>query len=97
MATQNPGRSETATPAVVESEASSATHSRRAFSISEFCVRYGIGRTNAYQEIATGRLRAVKVGRRTLITHDAAEAWLAALPEFNRPSRTSTERREKQS
>ena len=42
-----------------------------------------IGRTKAYQEIAAGRLRAVKVGRRTLITHDAAEAWLAALPELN--------------
>jgi excisionase family DNA binding protein len=58
-------------------------HSRRAFPIREFCRRYGIGRTNAYQEIAAGRLRAVKVGRRTLITHDAAEAWLAALPEAN--------------
>jgi len=56
--------------------------SPRAFSISDFCRRYGIGRTNAYHEIAAGRLRAVKVGRRTLISHDAAEAWLAALPEL---------------
>ena len=54
----------------------------RAFSINEFCRRYGIGRTNAYEEIAAGRLRAVKVGRRTLITLEAAEAWLAALPEL---------------
>lgn len=54
----------------------------RAFSIPEFCRRYGIGRTNAYQEIAAGRLRAVKVGRRTLITQEAADAWLASLPEL---------------
>lgn len=61
----------------------------RAFSIPEFCRRYGIGRTNAYHEIAAGRLRAVKVGRRTLITLDAAEAWLAALPALNQPSQTT--------
>jgi excisionase family DNA binding protein len=54
----------------------------RAFSIREFCGQYGIGRTNAYQEIAAGRLRAVKFGRRTLIKSEAAEAWLAALPEL---------------
>jgi excisionase family DNA binding protein len=62
-----------------------ASFTPRAFPVPEFCRRYGIGRTNAYQEIAAGRLRAVKVGRRTLITHDAAEAWLAALPELNKP------------
>lgn len=53
-------------------DAGSARLSPRAFSIREFGRRYGISRTNAYQEIATGRLRAVKAGRRTLITHDAA-------------------------
>ena len=58
--------------------------SPRAFSIPEFCGRYGIGRTNAYQEIAAGRLRAVKAGRRTLIPQEDAEAWLASLPELNR-------------
>ena len=99
MTRRNSVQGETATSAAVirESEAGSATQSRRAFPIREFCVRYGIGRTHAYQQIAAGRLRAVKVGRRTLIPHDAAEAWLAALPELNSPSRTSTDRREKQS
>jgi excisionase family DNA binding protein len=38
---------------------------RRAFSISEFCSLYAVGRTKAYAEISSGRLRAVKVGRRT--------------------------------
>ena len=79
-------RVETGTPAAANPDnelGASATHSRRAFSIREFCRQYSVGRTNAYQEIAAGRLRAVKVGRRTLITHDDAEAWLAALPVAN--------------
>jgi excisionase family DNA binding protein len=62
----------------------------RALSIDEFCSRYGVGRTTAYQEIAARRLRAVKVGRRTLITRDAAEAWLASLPSVQAPSQTTT-------
>jgi excisionase family DNA binding protein len=57
--------------------------SPRAFSIPEFGRLYGVGRTTAYQEIATGQLRAVKAGRRTLITHDDAEAWRASRPVFN--------------
>lgn len=62
----------------------------RALSIDAFCSRYGIGRTTAYQEIAAGRLRAVKVGRRTLITRDAAEAWLASLPSVQAPHQATT-------
>lgn len=87
MTTNNSGRGETGTRVadIGEDRAKSATHSRRAFSISDFCRRYGIGRTNVYREIAAGRLGAVKVGRRTLITRDAAEAWLAALPELKQP------------
>ena len=70
--------------------------SPRAFSIPEFCRRYGIGRTNAYQEIAAGRLRAVKAGRRTLITHEAAEAWLASLPELKKPNPINIEEKKTQ-
>lgn len=85
MATRDSEQGETGARATAPSEdkSYSATYFRRAFSIPEFCRRYSIGRTNAYQEIATGHLRAVKVGRRTLITHDDAEAWLAALPVAN--------------
>jgi excisionase family DNA binding protein len=68
----------------------STTHLRRAFPIHEFCRRYGIGRTTAYAEIAAGRLRAVKAGRRTLISEDAAESWLAALPAQNGKSTGET-------
>ena len=55
---------------------------KRAFSIAEFCDRYGIRRTKAYDEIKTGRLRIVKVGRRSLVKETDAEAWLAALPSL---------------
>jgi excisionase family DNA binding protein len=52
----------------------------RAFSVEAFCQRFGIGRTSAYQEIREGRLRARKIGRRTIITEDDAEDWLRRLP-----------------
>jgi excisionase family DNA binding protein len=60
----------------------------RAFSIAEFCRFYGIGQTYTYHEIAEGRLRAVKAGRRTLVTREAADAWLATLPsvQTSRPT-----------
>jgi len=94
-----PGSVKTGTPATAigENDGGSAAPSRRAFSVREFCRRYSIGRTNAYQEIAAGRLRAVKVGRRTLIAHNDAETWLAALPEIKRSNRSLIERRGKQS
>jgi excisionase family DNA binding protein len=38
-----------------------------AYSIDEFCDRYRIGRTTVYEEIKAGRLKAVKVRRRTLV------------------------------
>jgi excisionase family DNA binding protein len=92
MATHDSAQDETSTTAT-GIEHGSTTNPRRAFSIREFCRQYSIGRTNAYQEIATGRLRAVKIGRRTRITHDDAEAWLAALPEFKKSKHSLTERR----
>jgi hypothetical protein len=51
-----------------------------AYSIREFCEIAGICRTVAYEEMNSGRLKAKKVGRRTLITTDAAKAWLDRLP-----------------
>lgn len=52
---------------------------KRAYGVDEFCRAYGIGRNRAYQEIEAGRLRVAKVGRRTLIPVDEAEAWLHSL------------------
>ena len=53
---------------------------KRAFSVNEFCRRYGVGRTTAYEEIKAGRLQVVKAGKRTLVPFDAAESWLHSLP-----------------
>ena len=46
-----------------------------------------LGRTVTYQELANGNLRAIKVGRRTLIDVEAGMAWLAAQPAavFHKP------------
>jgi excisionase family DNA binding protein len=51
-----------------------------AFTISDVGKRAGIGRTLIYSEIAAGRLRARKVGRRTVILSADLAAWLKALP-----------------
>ena len=53
---------------------------QRAMSIDEFCSRYGPGRTKVYQELKSGRLRARKIGTRTVITEEDAEDWLQHLP-----------------
>jgi excisionase family DNA binding protein len=55
---------------------------KRASTIEDFCARFGVGRTLVYAEIKAGRLRAKKVGRRTLIGHDDAEEWFASLPDM---------------
>jgi len=54
---------------------------KQALSISEFCKQFSVGRTKVYSEISAGRLAVKKVGRRTIITAQAAESWLASLPE----------------
>ncbi len=53
--------------------------SKAALSVEDFCKSYGIGRTTAYEEINSGRLRAVKAGRRTLIPEQSADDWLKSL------------------
>ena len=48
-------------------------------SIPEFLAAVPIGRTKLYEELKAGRLRAVKVGKQTLILITEAERWLATL------------------
>ena len=54
-----------------------------AFSISQFCRSYSVGRTFCYGEIAAGRLKARKAANRTLILRSDAEAWAASLPRLH--------------
>lgn len=64
-----------------------------AYTIKEFMARAGVGHSFTYEEIASGRLRAVKAGRKTLIREDDARAWLAALPSLESKSKRAFNRR----
>jgi excisionase family DNA binding protein len=56
---------------------------QRAMSLHDFCERYGVGRTKAYEEIKQRRLKARKIGRRTIIAEEDAEEWLSNLPALH--------------
>jgi excisionase family DNA binding protein len=53
-----------------------------ALTLKDFCDAYRVCRETAYQQIRTGRLRAVKIGRKTLVLRADADAWAASLPEL---------------
>jgi len=53
--------------------------SKLAFSIAEARQATGLGRSRLYEEIAAGRLRVAKSGRRTLVTLEALKAFLRLL------------------
>lgn len=55
---------------------------RVAYAINDLADALGIGRTKIYSEIASGRLRAKKVGSRTLVPADAVQAYLVQLPDY---------------
>jgi excisionase family DNA binding protein len=57
-------------------------HLTGALTIKELCDAYRLCREKAYSEIRAGRLRAVKLGRKTLILRADAEVWAASLPEL---------------
>jgi excisionase family DNA binding protein len=53
---------------------------REALAVREFCAFYGICRQTFYDEVRRGRLRALKVGRKTVVLKSDAEAWRNSLP-----------------
>ncbi len=58
------------------------------YEISGFCDAYNVSRQTVYREIAKGRLKSYKVGRRRLISRQAGEEWqrrLEAEAEGGRP------------
>lgn len=52
-----------------------------ALTIPEAVAASGFSRSSLYEEIAHGKLRAVKRGRRVAILTDDFRAWLKSLPE----------------
>ena len=54
-----------------------------AHSIDGACKRANCGRSYLYGEISAGRLRAKKMGRRTIILDGDLRDWLTQLPSFN--------------
>ena len=53
---------------------------RRSFRPAEIAQRNSISERTVYNLIAAGKLRAVKIGRATVVTAEAESAWLASLP-----------------
>jgi excisionase family DNA binding protein len=53
-----------------------------ALTLKDFCDAYRVCRETTYKQIRAGRLRAVKLGRKTLILRADAEVWAASLPEL---------------
>ena len=53
-----------------------------AMTIQEFCTAYRICRATFYNEVNRGNLRAVKLGTKTLVLPEDAEAWVGNLPEL---------------
>jgi excisionase family DNA binding protein len=56
---------------------------REAYAVGEFCDRYGICRDTFYSEVKRGRLRALKLGKRTLVLKSDAESWAKSLPALD--------------
>jgi excisionase family DNA binding protein len=52
-----------------------------AYPVNTFAKAIGVGRSKVYEEIRNGRLRAKKLGGRTLITGKDARDYLDCLPD----------------
>ena len=54
-----------------------------AYPVNTFAKAIGVGRSKIYEEIRNGRLRAKKLGGRTLIIGKDASEYLSRLPDVN--------------
>jgi excisionase family DNA binding protein len=57
--------------------------------IHEACTYSGIGKTKLYEAIASGKLKAHKAGKRTLILSNDLRDYLSSLPLMVRAAETS--------
>lgn len=56
--------------------------SNELFTISEFCKVANLGRTVTYQLINQGRVKALKLGRKTLIPKASLDDFISSLPAY---------------
>ena len=54
----------------------------------QFCAAYGICRQTFYDEINRGRLKAVKLGAKTMVLKADADSWAASLPAIKLTAKT---------
>lgn len=52
---------------------------RKAYTISHMCKVYSTSRSKIYEQIKQGKLKVTKLGRKTLIDVQDAEAWFESL------------------
>ena len=57
---------------------------KQAFTVTELSKEIGIGRSKIYAEIATGKLVARKIGKKTVFLHKDVERYLNNLPFLKR-------------
>lgn len=53
------------------------------FTVTEFLELFSISRTSFYEQVKQGKIRLLKLGKKSLIRRDDAEAWVDALPNTN--------------
>ncbi|WP_029557773.1 hypothetical protein [Xanthobacter sp. 91] len=57
--------------------------------IKHFCADYSISHVTAYKLIHEQAIEAVKLGRKTLIVVESADAWAASLPRMKPKTRAA--------
>ncbi len=63
--------------------------SKFALSLEEFAESHSVSRTTVYKEIAAGRLKVSKVGRRTIVTLEQAAEWRASVSGAVSPAKAA--------
>ena len=67
----------------------SGTVEKHGLTIQEACTYSGIGKTKLYEAINSGKLKARKAGKRTLILSDDLRDYLSSLPLMLRAAEMS--------
>lgn len=52
---------------------------KQLYSVNEFCQLWNVSRTDFYRQIQAGKLSILKRGRRSFISRETAENWMASL------------------